>query len=93
MASPLEDASCRTCGGQMERGTIDAGGGWTYQNPATILWTPLKPGKLPHLTSGSTPLGRMSVFSLLGWAGFSTPTFPALLCPVCRVVEFTFELK
>jgi len=83
MALPSEADLCRKCGRPLQKGFIDGEGGWG--GSATIHWSPVDSSGAPDqyavgLELAPAPLTRLG----------KSPTFPARLCPNCKLVEFEY---
>jgi Domain of unknown function (DUF6487) len=82
LALPSETETCRKCGGLLEKGIVagDAGG-----RPATVQWVPDK------RTPGTGGLyDAVDLAPLPFWAFSRSPTFPAMRCPRCQLIEIAY---
>jgi hypothetical protein len=72
---------CRKCGGPLRGGYVEADG---MMAPATIYWYPEAVNEYA--------IGE-ELAPLPFWRFSSSPRFPALLCPKCSLIEFSFSLE
>jgi TetR/AcrR family transcriptional regulator, lmrAB and yxaGH operons repressor len=82
LAPPGGVEMCRKCGGPVDRGVVAGEGQMT---PATVVRVPNKrtPG-----TGGVYDSVELAPLPFWRWS--AAPTFPAFLCPRCKLVEIAF---